>query len=53
MKEIDELTIKKYHLSEGEIEDYIERIGMLVEDNGEDDITASDKCIKWIMDKRR
>ena len=52
MKEIDQLVINKYKLTESEAEDYIERMGLLVENNGEDDITASQKCIEWAIKKR-
>lgn len=53
MKEIDQLVINKYHLDESEAEDYIERMGLLVEHNGEDDITASQKCVEGLMEKRK
>lgn len=53
MNSLEEYQIKKYRMSESEIEDFNERMGMMVDDSGEDEIESIKLSTKIMLRKRK
>jgi len=53
MNNFDEFVANKYSFTEEELEWYIEKMGQLVDDNGDDEKQSAISCINEILNRRK